>query len=104
MEQSKEAKLQKTLEKILGNHNVYYQPPETIKIKYPCIIFRRSAINTNHADNKAYKMADRYDLTVIQQKTDTRLANKLVRELPMCSFDRSYNQNNLYHEALTLYW
>ena len=39
-------KLQAKLEELLGSRNVYYQPPETLKIEYPAIIYSKSRINS----------------------------------------------------------
>lgn len=96
--------LQKILEKLLGSRNVYFQPPESLKLKYPCIIFRRAKPQVYHADNYSYNITNRYDLTVIHAKSDTTISDMLIRTLPMCAYDRSYNQNNLYYVALTLYF
>lgn len=96
--------LQKILETLLGSRNVYYQPPENLKLKYPCIIFSRGRSDIFRADNRAYVTTKRYDIIVINTKTDSTISDKLVAELPMCTYNRSYNQNNLYYEALTLYF
>lgn len=32
--------------------NVYFQPPESVKLLYPCIVYKRSAGDTRFADNK----------------------------------------------------
>lgn len=96
--------LETILETILNNHNVYFQPPESLKLKYPCIIYRRSKPQVYHADGFPYSITNGYDLTVIQTKSDTTISDELIRTLPMCTYDRSYNQNNLYYEALHLYF
>ena len=43
--------LQAVLEGILGSGNVYFQPPENLKVRYDCIVYERSEIETVHADN-----------------------------------------------------
>ena len=48
-------KLHNILVEILGSGNVYFQPPESITLKYPCIIYGRVGIDAVHADNKLYK-------------------------------------------------
>ena len=47
-------RLQETLETILGSENVYFQPPESYKIEYPCIIYERANIKAIKADNIGY--------------------------------------------------
>lgn len=34
--------LQAVLEGILGSGNVYFQPPENLKMRYDCIVYERS--------------------------------------------------------------
>ena len=41
--------LQAVLEGILGSGNVYFQPPENLKMRYDCIVYERSEIETVHA-------------------------------------------------------
>ena len=36
--------LQAKLEEILGNKNVYFQPPESLKLNFPAIVYKRSNI------------------------------------------------------------
>lgn len=36
---------------ILGSDHVYFQPPETVKMKYPAIKYERSDMEIMHADN-----------------------------------------------------
>ena len=45
--------LQTMLEQILGSRNVYFQPPESLKLNYPAIVYKRSNIR-NIAKSKLY--------------------------------------------------
>lgn len=95
--------LQAKLEELLGSRNVYYQPPETLKIEYPAIIYSKSRIDKKSANNAAYKLTNGYEIIVIDKKPDHPVINKLL-ELPMCGFDRHYISDNLNHDVLTLYF
>lgn len=95
-------KLQSELEKILGNQNVYYQPPESIKMNYPAIVYSKKKISGNFADNILYAKKICYQLTVIDKRPDNDVIEKLL-EIPYCSFDRHYRSDNLNHDVLTLY-
>lgn len=83
--------------------NVYYQPPESLKLKYPCIVYTKEDINTNYADDKTYSKSDEYLLTVIGLDPDIDIPNRLL-ELPYCTFDRRFTGDNLYHDVLRLYF
>ena len=86
----------------ITNH-VYFQPPENVKIEYPCIIYRRSTANTQHADNKPYVFARFYQLTIIDKDPDSELVAK-VAQLPTAAFDRHYTFENLNHDVFVIYY
>ena len=44
-------KLQTLLESIKGVSKVYFQPPETVKMSYPCIVYLLDADKGLHANN-----------------------------------------------------
>ena len=48
--------LQTELEELLGSRNVYFQPPESLRMNYPCIRYTRSSGETTFADNKPYTL------------------------------------------------
>ena len=95
--------LQTKLEELLGSRNVYYQPPESIKMTYPAIVYSKAKIDTRVANNKKYNTITRYDITVIDRMPDNPVVQKLL-ELPYCSYDRQYKSDNLNHDVLTLYY
>lgn len=95
--------LQEILVNILGSNNVYFQPPETIKISYPCIIYERNNIDQRYADNRAYINRVRYSITLITKTPESDLVEKIL-ELPLCSYDRYYAADSLSHDVFTLYY
>lgn len=95
--------LQKILENILGSRNVYFQPPSNTKLSYPCIIYSRSNIVAEYADNIKYNTRVRYSLILIGRSSENDLVEKLL-ELPYCSYDRFYTSDNLNHDSFTLYY
>lgn len=95
--------LQAKLEELLGSKNVYYQPPESLKMNYPAIVYSKSRIDTRKANNSTYSRNTRYDITVIDRLPDNPVIDKLM-ELPYCTYDRPYKADNLNHDVLTLYF
>lgn len=95
--------LQVLLETLLGSTNVYYQPPETLKINYPAIIYSKSRIDTKKADDSTYLKNTRYNIIVVDKKPDNPVIDKLL-SLPYCSYDRHYNSDKLNHDSLILYY
>lgn len=99
----KRVDLQAILETILGSRNVYFQPPETVKMQYSCIVYERYSGDTVFADNKPYSYSQRYKVTVIDKNPDSEILDK-VAELPMSTFDRHYTADNLNHDVYDLYY
>lgn len=95
--------LHSKLEQLLGSKNVYYQPPESMKIEYPAIIYRKQDIDTKNADDSTYLKNRCYGVTIIDRLPDNRCIDKLL-EWPMCSYDRHYTADNLNHDVLTLFF
>ena len=95
--------LQGLLEELLESRNVYYQPPESIKMQYPAIRYSKKSIQSVYANNSKYLMRDCYELIVISRSPDHPVIKKLLA-LPYCSYDRPYIADNLYHDVLTIYY
>ena len=90
------------LENILGIINVYFQPPENLKLSYPCIVYERSGSKNEYADNLKYLKHGRYTVTYIDQDPDSHIISEL-EELPYCTFDRHFISDNRNHWVFTIY-
>lgn len=95
--------LQTLLEGLLGTRNVYFQPPESLKLNYPCIVYERNNIRIDTANNKPYLKYKRYTVTYIDEDPDSEIPDKLL-ELAYCSFDRHFVSDNLNHDVFVLYF
>lgn len=96
--------LQVELESILGTRNVYFQPPETVKIGYPAIIYNLNGINVRNADNFAYMKGRNYTVILIHKNPDNDIVEKMLDHFKYCSMERSYTYDNLYHYVYNLYF
>lgn len=81
---------------------VYFQPPDNLRMQYPCIRYERSGIAARHADGIPYTLTPKYTLTCITTDPDSELPMRLA-SLSGCSYDRRYVADNLYHDVLTIY-
>lgn len=95
--------LHEKLVEILGSRNVYFQPPASIKMKYPAIVYERNDIVNRHANNKVYNQRMAYTVTLIDSNPDSETVVKLS-QLPMCRFDRHFESDNLNHDVYTLHY
>lgn len=95
--------LHSMLEAILGSENVYFQPPESVKMSYPAIVYSRDRITNDYADNIVYKQEPAYMITVIDKNPDSEIVSK-VSKIPRCRYERGYRSNNLNHDVFFIYW
>lgn len=97
--------LQEKLVSILGSNHVYFQPPEDIRLVYPCIIYERVSMDTRPADDMKYSNLMRYDIKYITKEPDTNdFIVRFINEFNYCSYDRHYVYDNLNHEVFTLFY
>lgn len=86
-----------------GDRHTYYQPPESIKMNYPAIVYSRKSIDNVHANNSIYRQSNAYEVIVIDEDPDSEIVSK-VSKLPTCRHDRHYESDNLNHDVFTLYY
>ncbi len=96
-------KLHEELCKILGSRNVYFQPPSSVKMKYPAIVYSLDDLETRYANASIYSTNVRYSLTYIDTNPESGMVTELLK-LPFCSFNRFYTSDNLNHYNYTLYF
>ena len=101
--------LHKELCEILGcpetgaNCRAYYQPPSTIQMKYPAIVYTLDDIDARHANDGTYLAKKRYAATVIDKNPDTELVDAMAA-IPLSAFNRSYARDNLNHFVFEIYY
>ena len=81
----------------------YFNPPSSVHMKYPCIVYERDDIEPVYADNSVYGLHYRYQLTVIDLDPDNEYVEK-VALLPQCRFNRHFVSDNLSHDVFTIYY
>lgn len=96
-------KLHELLCETLGSRQVYFQPPESVKMKYPAIVYSRNRIDNEHADDGVYMQSPSYSITVIDKNPDSEIVEN-ISLLPRCRFDRHYISDNLNHDTFTIYY
>lgn len=81
---------------------VYFQPPPSVVMEYPCIVYERDDVRTEFADNKPRRTTIRYQIKVIDRDPDSDIPAK-VAALPMCSFERFFTADHLNHDVYNLF-
>lgn len=89
---------------LFGSNHVYFQPPPTIKMAYPAIVYNFDGLYERPANDKRYVVENRYKITFIHKDPDINYSDDMYSFFPMCSFDRRFVNDNLYHDVYTLYY
>ena len=87
---------------ILGSRNVYFQPPSSVRMQYPAIVYSRKDIEKRSANDGAYRKLPSYEVILVDKNPDSPFVEKIL-DLPYCSFDRHYESDNLNHDVFTIY-
>lgn len=82
---------------------VFFQPPPSAAMTYPCIVYQLDDVNTNYANNLPYSHKKGYMITVIDPDPDSSIPDS-IGELESAKFDRFYTADNLNHFVFTLYF
>lgn len=95
-------KLQEVLAAIQGSDDrVYFQPPANVEMEYPCIRYSVDGLDTEWADNLAYRQEVGYLVVVIDRDPDNDTWRQVGR-LPKSSFLRFEVVENLNHYYFNL--
>ena len=89
---------------LLGSSEVYFQPPETIRMKYPAIIYDMYRVNQRFADDSNYRIMPAFSVTIIDKTTELDWIDRMFEMFPKyCSLERTYVADNLVHYSFILF-
>ena len=94
-------KLQTLLEELLGSRNVYFQPPASVQMKYPAIVYGLEDIENTYANDGVYLSQRKYSVTVIDEDPDSEIVGKIA-QIPSIRFNRHFESDNLNHDVFIL--
>lgn len=100
--QTRRLNLQRTLEAIPGIRKVYFQPPASIHLEYPCIVYSYTGDEVLHANNRPYIVRDDYDALLITKDPLPDETMDRMLDIPYTSFDRHFVEDNLHHFSYSL--
>lgn len=97
--------LQAELEAALGSDNVYFQPPDGLRMnKGNRIIYSLDELYVRKADNKPYERYNKYSVTLVSKDPDWDLVFEIPNLFLHCRHDRRYVADNLYHDTFIIYF
>lgn len=95
--------LHEKLVEVLGSRYVYFQPPESIKMKYPAIVYERSDIPNKFANDDVYLQTVKYKVTIVDRDPDSEIVSRMTK-FKMARFDRHYIVDGLNHDTFIIYY
>ena len=96
--------LQEKLEAILGSLEVYFQPPETIRMSYPAIVYDLYRVQQRFANDFLYRKAPGWSVTIIDRNEEVDWVYKMLDSFAYCSVERIYTADNLAHYSFIIYY
>lgn len=96
--------LHKEFCEILNTTNAYFQPPASIKMKYPGIRYSLGGLYTIKAGDGLYRKMNRYEVTLIDTNPESVYFDAIISRFQYCSFDRAYIADGLNHFVFTIYY
>lgn len=102
-----------TLQAVLGDimtsvgestTQVYFQPPESVKMTYPAIRYSIDGLTNNFANGQVYNQSWHYKVTVIDKKPTSIIAQKVSKLPTVQMVGAPYVVDNLYHYVFRIYY
>ena len=84
--------------------SVWFQPPETIRLLYPCIVYKWDGNSDRYADDTRYKSKRHYSLTIIDSNPDSVIPGVFEKNFPYATLERTYTSDGLNHWVYGLYF
>lgn len=88
----------------LGAKKTLFQPPPSVQLEYPAIIYTTKSTYTTNADNKVYTGHRFYQIELIDPDPDTPLIDALLNKFSMIKHVNNFKTSNLNHNVFDLYY
>jgi hypothetical protein len=95
--------IQTLFKTILRSRNVYFRPPQSVRMSYPAIRYDIKDLSGLRADDTLYMRFNSYEVTLIDPDIESKFVDKLL-SLPHCKFVRWYPKDGLNHFVFTLFY
>lgn len=103
--------LQAELQTLLGTEELsgtearcFFQPPESIKMTYPCFVYSLQRPDIIRADNLIYRRVRSYSLTYLTRDPDDSLIDGIEDHFKHCRLTHTNRVNGLNQYHYDLYY
>lgn len=96
--------LHEILTNIEGVRKVYFQPPDSSQLVYPCIVYELNGFTNMYSDNSRYLTFPEYTITLIDKNPESIIQKHIMDLEGDChvTFDRFFTSDNLNHWTYSL--
>lgn len=101
---ARRTKLIREIKQVIDSSNVYFQPPESLKLNFPCVICSYDNVESAYADNLSYQRFKHYRLLVVDKNPDSKLPDLIMDHFSYTSPGRPYISDGLYHFPIILHY
>lgn len=92
----------KKLEQAFGC-KCYFQPPETLKLTYPCVVYAFERFDTRRANNLNYIINERYKISFLHKDADNGTVKQVMRKFEKIAHVQHYITNGVYNDVYFIY-
>lgn len=82
--------------------NVYYQPPSSIRLEYPCIVYQPVSVETQSANDIGYLNTTSYQITVIDRDPESLIPYEILNSFSKGRLEQMYTTDNLHHTTINI--
>lgn len=87
----------------LADH-AYYQPTSSVKMIYPCFVYKLADVRPLYANNKRYADFPCYTVTYISLLPADSKVKEILAKFPYCHFSRPYMADSLHHYVFDIFY
>ena len=84
--------------------NIYFDPPETTKLSYPCIIYHEQPPSVKGANNSHYVTHTAYRVTVIDKDPERQIAKEIDQTFKHSRIITYFTTQGLRHSVIEIFW
>lgn len=84
---------------------VYFQPPSSVQLNYPCWVVERSKVYQPKANDKTYLFRPGYKCIFMNcEEPDPDVLYEISRRYENCHYQNHYVKDNINHDVFLIYY
>jgi hypothetical protein len=84
---------------------VYFQPPSSVQLNYPCWVVERSKVYQPKANDKTYLFRPGYKCMYMNcDEPDPEVLEMISRRYERCQYQNHYVVDNVHHDVFLIYY